>query len=144
MVLRGTSDFTTLAPVEVAFLAVCTNDWPAGLVPVFAIERNHRVELRRRPLRGQENACEPLFFALPPEHEPEASKLAGHWDCVAIRGDGSKDFPAWELALEADTVSGRFDQNTQYRYAYIMGGTFRSNRLELRVEHGNDAYRLTG
>lgn len=37
----------------IAFLAVCTNNWPAGLVPIFAVERTNRVELRRRPARGR-------------------------------------------------------------------------------------------
>ena len=39
---------------------------------------------------------------------------------------------------------GRFDQNTQYRVAFIAGGTFRSNRIEFRVEYQADVYLLTG
>src|SRR5688572_17015549 len=50
---------------QVAFLAICTNSWPAGLVPVFAVEKTNRVELRRRPALGQESFSEPLFFAHP-------------------------------------------------------------------------------
>jgi hypothetical protein len=139
-------DFRKLkAEIEgVAFHAVVTNTWPAGLVPVFGIERTNSFELRRRPARGKENATEPLFFALPPEDEPEATKLAGRWELEAIRFSGTKEYPVWELAIEGDKVSGRFDQNMDYRYAYIMGGTFRSNLLELRVEYINDAYLITG
>lgn len=137
-------DFKKLQLEGVVFLAVCTNEWPAGLVPVFIVEKTNRFELRRRPALGEENSAEPLFFALPPEDEPDASKLVGRWKCQAIRGDGSKAYLAWELAIEADKVSGRFDQNTDYRVAFIAGGTFRSNRLELRVEYFNDAYLLTG
>src|SRR5687767_1891668 len=57
-------DFTKLRTSieEVAFLAVCTNSWPAGLIPIFAIDKTNRVELRRRPALGQENFSEPLFF----------------------------------------------------------------------------------
>jgi hypothetical protein len=126
-----------------AFFAVVTNDWPTGLVPVFAVEKANRVELRRHPALGQENSTEPLFFALPPADEPDAARIAGRWECHAIRG-GSKAFLTWELTVEGDRVAGRFDQNTDYRVANIAGGTFASNRLELRVEYIMDAYVVTG
>jgi hypothetical protein len=129
------------APV---FLAVVTNEWPTGLVPIFAVEKAHGVELRRRGLAGEENTSEPLFFALPPEDEPDAAKVAGRWECRAVRATDSRNFLVWELAVEMETVSGRFDQDTEYRVAHIAGGTFRSNRLELRVEYLRDAYVLTG
>jgi hypothetical protein len=128
----------------IAFHAVVTNTWPTGLVPIFAVEMTNYVELRRRPRRGKENATEPLFFALPPQDEPEASKVAGRWELEAARFSGSKEYPVWELAIEGGQVSGRFDQNTDYRFAYLMGGTFRSNALELRVEYINDAYIIQG
>jgi hypothetical protein len=139
-------DFRRLKPEleGVAFHAVVTNTWPAGLVPIFGIERTNLFELARRPRRGKENATEPLFFALPPDDEPDAAKLAGRWELEATRHGGTKDFPVWELAIEGDKVSGRFDQNTDYRFAYLMGGTFRSNVLELRVEYINDAYLING
>ena len=127
-----------------SFLAVCTNDWPPGLVPLFAVERTNRFELRRRPQRGRENSLDPLFFALPPEDEPDAVRIAGRWECNAVRGDNSKAFLAWELTLEGDQIAGRFDQNTEYRFAYLVGGTFRSNRIEFRVEYIMDAYLVTG
>jgi len=127
-----------------AFLAIRTNAWPAGLVPLFVVERTNRFELRRLPPRGQENFSEPLFFALPPLDDEEAGKLAGRWDFLAIRGDGSKAFPALELACEAGMVSARFDQNTDYRFAQISEGVFRTNRLSLRIRYIADAYALTG
>ena len=139
-------DFRKLKPeIEgVAFHAIVTNTWLSGLVPIFAVEMTNYVELRRRPRRGKENATEPLFFALPPQDEPEAGKVAGRWELEAVRFSGSKEYPIWELAIEGDQVSGRFDQNSDYRFAYLMGGTFRSNALELRVEYINDAYIIQG
>ena len=139
-------DFRKLKPdlEGIVFYAVVTNTWPAGLVPIFAVEMTNHVELRRRARRGKENATEPLFFALPPEDEPQAAKLAGRWELEAFRYSGTKEYPVWELAVEGDQVSGRFDQNTDYRFAYLMGGTFRSNLLELRVEYINDAYIIQG
>jgi hypothetical protein len=129
------------APV---FLAVITNEWPTGLVPIFAVEKAHGVELRRRGLAGEENTSEPLFFALPPEDEPDAAKVAGRWECRAVRAKDSRNFLVWELAAEGEKISGRFDQATEYRVAFITGGTFRSNRLEMRVEYLRDAYALIG
>lgn len=128
----------------IAFRAVLASEWPAGLVPLFLVEKTNRFELRRRPRPGQENYTEALFFALPASEEEEAGKVAGWWDCQATRADGAKEHLAWELTIEGERVAGRFDQNTQYRFAYLMGGTFRSNRLELRVEYGRDAYLLEG
>jgi len=126
------------------FLAVVTNEWPTGLVPIFAVENPLGVELRRRGPAGEENTAEPLFFALPPEDEPDATKIAGRWECRAIRATDSRNYPVWELVAEKENISGRFDQNTEYRVASIAGGTFRSNRFELRVEYLRDAYVLTG
>jgi hypothetical protein len=139
-------DFRKLKPQleGVAFYAVVTNTWPTGLVPIFTVELTNHVELRRRPRRGKENATEPLFLALPPADEPDATKLAGRWELEAFRVSGSKEYPVMELAVEGKQVSGRFDQNTDYRFAYLMGGTFRSNALELRVEYINDAYTIQG
>lgn len=139
-------DFKSLQPqIEtISFLAVCTNIWPAGLVPIFSVEKTNRFELRRRPALGQENASEPLFFALPPADEPDAAKLAGRWECVATRPSGSKESFGWDLAIDGDKVAGRFDQFTDFRFARIAGGAFRSNRLEFRVEYIMDAYVVTG
>jgi hypothetical protein len=124
----------------VSFLAVTTNAWPAGLVPIFAVEKTNRVELRRYPARGQENSSEPLFYALPPEDEPDATKIAGRWECLGVRGTGTKEFFGWDLCVDGENVAGRFDQFTDFRFARIAGGTFRSNQFELRVEYIMDVY----
>jgi hypothetical protein len=129
---------------SVAFQAICTNQWLPGLVPIFAVQAEERFELRRRPVRGQGGSSEPMFFALPNPDEPEAARIAGRWDCIAIRGDGSKAYLAWELSPEGHSLAGRFDQNTDYRFAHINGGSFRSNRLELHGEYISDAFILTG
>jgi hypothetical protein len=146
LITRAEFDFKKLqAELEaIAFRAVVTNEWPAGLVPLFAVEGRQGFELRRLPLRGQENFSDPLFFALPPEQEPAALKIAGRWDCVAGREGELKDYFGWELSIENENVSGRFDQGSEYRYPYITAGSFRSNRLELRVEYIQDAYLLEG
>ena len=124
-----------------AFMAVCTNFWLPGLVPIFAVEKTNRFELRRRPLRGQENYTEPVFFALPLDDEADARAVAGRWEVEALRGD-SRVNCALELAVQTNAVAGRFDQYSEYRFADMMGGTFRSNVLQLRVEYTGDVYLL--
>jgi hypothetical protein len=126
------------------FLAVTTNVWPAGLVPIFAVEKTNRVELRRRPALGQENSSEPLFYALPAADEPEATKIAGRWECLGVRGTGTKEFFGWDLCLDGENVAGRFDQFTDFRFARVAGGTFRSNQFEMRIEYIMDAYLVKG
>lgn len=128
----------------IAFYAVDVHDWPEGLVPIFAIEKADRFELRRRPATGQENISDALFFALPPEDEPEAPFLAGRWQCVGMHADGGKDFFGWDLTIDSGRVAGRFDPETDYRFASIMGGTFRSNRLEMQIEYINSKYSIVG
>jgi len=127
-----------------SFLAVPPGEcWP-GLVPVFAIELPDRFELRRRPLRGQENFTEPVFFALPLEDETVAPKLAGRWQVTATRSSGNDAWFQWELTAEGDKLYGRFDQSADYRVANLTGGTFRSNRIELAIEYTQSKYALTG
>jgi hypothetical protein len=124
------------------FRAVVGQDWRPGLVPLFTVEKEGRHELRRLPGRGQENFSDPLFFALPPEDEPEAKRIAGRWELAASRDDGSKVRAALELACEGERVAGRFDPLTDYRFANVTAGSLRTNHLELRVEHVADAYVL--
>jgi hypothetical protein len=144
LVSRSHLEFERLKTNGVAFLAVVTNVWPPDLVPVFAVEKSNRFELRRRPAAGMESSSEPVFFALAPEDEAEAPKVTGRWECRAVRGSGNTDHLAWELTIEGERLAGRFDQTQEYRVATIAGGTFRSNRIELRVEYFMDHYVLKG
>jgi len=131
-------------PPTAAFLAVTSMEWPECLTPLFGVELDGQFELRRRPREGQGNFTDPLFFALPPETEAGSMKIAGRWECVATRADGSKNHLAMELAVEGELLAGRFDQNTDYRIAHISGGRFYSNRIELNVEYVMDRYALVG
>jgi hypothetical protein len=131
-------------PYGTAFVAVVSASWPAGLVPLFAVEDENKFELRRLPPRGIENSSEPLFFALPREDEPHATRIAGRWSCAATNAQGGKHFPDWELAIDGERIAGRFSPQGEYRVAYITGGTFRSNRFELYSEYFQDRYTLRG
>lgn len=126
------------------FTAIVGDRCPAGLVPIFSVESDGRFELRRLPPRGQENDSEPLFFALPRVNEPHATNIAGVWSCSATNAQGYKHYPEWELAVDGEHVAGRFVPQSEYRVAFITGGTFRSNAFELRVEYNDDRYLLSG
>jgi len=132
---------TNTAPV---FLAVPPGQFWPGLVPLFGVELSERFELRRRPLRGQENFTDPIFFALPLEDETVAPKLAGRWEVTATRSSGAEAWFQWELTAEGDKLYGRFDQNADYRVAHLAGGTFRSNQVELAIDYMQNKYALSG
>lgn len=132
------------AETQIAFRAVVATDWKPGLVAVYALEKEMSFSLHRRPKRGLENTTEPLFFALPTAAETNAARLAGRWECEGTHADGAKDFFAWDLTVIGDEVVGRFDQNTDYRFAYVTGGTFQSNQLALHIDYISNRYLVTG
>ncbi len=124
------------------FLAVVSKEWPAGLVPVYVVEKAGGLELRRTPAKGTEGFSEPAFFALPASDEPESAAISGKWEARATRSDGSKPLVSFEISAVRGAVIGRFDQNTDYRFAYITGGTFQTNRLTLTVEYIRDHFEI--
>lgn len=128
--------------VAVAFEAIIHPPWPPGLVPIYATGKNGETRLSRRPRTGWENWTEPIFFALPPREETNTGRISGRWEAIATRGDGSKEFLVLELSMADGKVLGRFSQDTDHRFAFITGGTFVSNQLELSVEYHKDRYRL--
>lgn len=139
-----------ISPAELAktnstplFKALSAFHWPPGYIPLFAVEREQRFELRRRPPKGQENFTEPLFFALPSMAHSNAI-YSGRWIVEATREDGSKPFLAWDLAIEGDLVAGRLDQDTDYRHAFITGGEIKGKQLHLNLEYINDKFLITG
>lgn len=124
---------------------IASREWPSGLVPIFAVERKGVTELRRRPLRGQENFTDPLFFALPPTTEPNTSTITGRW-WVRTHSTITETTHelAWELMVEGAKLAGRFDPATDYRFAYISGGGWERNQLRLNVDYINDQFELSG
>lgn len=124
------------------FRAIQSPDWPVGLVPVFAVEKGGRWELRRHPGRGQEDFTDPLFFGLPAPEESATAFVAGRWEISATRSDGSTLRLAIEIAEHHGRITGRFDQTTDYRFAQITGGTTDGIRLDLDVKYINDEFRL--
>ena len=128
---------------SVAFRAVTGKTAPPGLVPIFAVETQGRVELRRIPGKGQESFSDPVFFAWPPRRESEAGKVSGRWEALAIREDRSRHRFALELAVDGERVAARFDPDTDYRFAHLTDGRLRHGRLELQVAYLNDYYRLS-
>ena len=46
--------------------------------------------------------------------------------------------------METNRVTGRFDPETDYRFAYVSGGVFLSNRFNLKIEYIQNRYELEG
>lgn len=144
--LHTASPSTPKAPAitaKPAFLAVVQREWPAGLVPLFPVEKDGRFELRRLPPKGRENFTDPLFFALPRTDETNVAALAGRWSITSTNSSNHKHWLAMDLAVDGERVAGRLDQDTDYRFAYVTEGTWRTNRLTLTIEYLNDRYELT-
>jgi hypothetical protein len=117
----------------------------AQAVPLFVVEREGGpAELRRLPAKGRENQAEPVGWLLPALDDPSAPTVAGRWQVTADRVGGSKAWFDWELAAVDGRVAGRFDQDTDYRFAFLTGGTLRTNRLELAAEYVQDRFQLEG
>jgi hypothetical protein len=81
---------------------------------------------------------------LPLPDELNAINLVGRWECTATRSNGSESWFVWELASDGNRLSGRFDQGTEYRVAFLTGGEVHSNRVTLTVEYIEARYELTG
>jgi hypothetical protein len=126
-----------------AFLALPPTNWWAGWVAVYAREKDGRFELQRLPQRRQEHLTQPLFLALPHEGEPDAVRIAGRWECTALR-EGEENFLVWEFTTEGRQLAGRFDDETGHQVAFIRGGTFAADRITFTVENNDDFYELTG
>ncbi len=132
---------TNAAPM---FFAVVSHPWPPGMVPLFEIRKSKTYELRSRPRPGRESSSHPLFFAYPLPHDTATSKLSGRWDVLSVDCEDTRNDYGWDFAVEGTNVMGRFDPDTDYRFAYVSGGTFVSNKLSLNVEYINQRYRITG
>lgn len=115
-----------------------------GLVPLFVVERQEVRTLRRLPPRGQEQQFDPVAFVLPLETEPTVGAVSGRWRVVSKKEDGSVHRLTWEMAAAGKVVSGRFDPDTDYRFAHITDGTLIDGRLGFRVEYIEDRYDVTG
>ncbi len=115
-----------------------------GLVPLFVVERQGIRTLRRLPPKGQEQQFDPIAFLLPLESELVAGAASGRWRVVSKKDDGSVHRLTWELAAAGKVVSGRFDPDTDYRFAHITDGTLIEGRLEFRVEYIEDRYQVRG
>jgi len=134
----GPGDSNALARV------VTARDWPAGLVPMFAVESEGHVTLRRVPPVGRENFSDPLFFALPPENEPQATRLAGRWRLESRSREGRHHRLAMDWSALGERAAGRLDQDTDFRFAYLTGATWKEDRLSLTVEYIADRYEMSG
>lgn len=134
---------TSATPI---FYAIKSLKWPNGLIPIYQTldKKTKKWKITRRLTHGKENFTDPLFFALPPIPDSETGKLSGRWACEAIHRDGSIDFLHWEMGIDGETVFGRFDQDTDYRFAWLTGGHFKSPIIQIKAEYIDAKYELEG
>ena len=133
-----------LSKEAVGFYVVSARQWPAGLVPVFFHRRRGEQRLERFPLTGREAISEPLFFAALPEREGTDRRLPGRWVCRAWHEDGVGEFFSWDLTAREDRVGGRFDVDTDFRFASIWKGKYVNGRLMLEIRYIEAQYQLVG
>ena len=128
------------------FFAIKSPKWPNGMIPIYQArdKQTKQWKLNRRLTHGKENFTDPLFFALPPASGSNEGILSGRWACEAKHWDGSIDFLHWEMALDGETIFGRFDQDTDYRFAWLIGGTFKDPSLHFKAEYIDANYELEG
>lgn len=127
-----------------AFRAFVSRRWPSGLVPVYLVKKKERMALQRFPPRGQEGLIEPLFFALPTKGEDTNRNLLGRWECIATHEDGAEEYFAWDLTLRGSDLVGRFDVDTDFRFASILRGHFLKNQVRFDIQYIEAKYRLEG
>lgn len=139
--------FSTRENIEsqtLAFRAVVSRRWPSGLVPIFLVRKKGGITLRRFPPSGQEGLIEPLFFGLPSEGEETKRDLLGRWECIATHEDGAKEYFSWDLTLQGSDLVGRFDVDTDFRFASIMNGHFLKDQIRMDVQYIEARYHLEG
>lgn len=127
-----------------AFRAIVSHRWPPDLVPIYRFKRRGQLTYARFPPTGQEAISTPFFFALPLLTESTERKLLGRWACIATHSDGAKEYFAWDLTAQGHEVAGRFDVDTDFRFASIVEGSFRDGQIELKVKYIEANYRLWG
>ena len=128
------------------FYAIQSSKWPNGFIPIYQTRDKKTKEWRlsRRLTHGKENFNDPLFFALPTHLKMPEGMLSGRWACEAKHHDGTIDFLHWEIGQDGGTIFGRFDQDTDYRFAWLTGGTIRGNKLRFKADYIDATYELEG
>ena len=147
---KGAETYQTFSKREniesqiIAFRAIVSRRWPSGMVPIFLVKKKQGIALQRFPPGGQEGLIEPLFFGLLPQGEETNRDLLGRWECIAIHDDGAKEYFSWDFTLQGSDLVGRFDIDTDFRFASIMKGRFLKNQIRLDVQYIEASYHLEG
>ena len=128
----------------VVFRAFAARRWPGGLVPVFELGRSGSLRLGRFPRTGHEGLVEPLFYGLSSPEEETNVAILGRWECRGNYWDGAEEVFDWELTARGTKVVGRFDTDTDFRFASILEGSLRGDQFRLMVQYIDARYELVG
>jgi hypothetical protein len=125
-----------------AFRAFVSRKGVAGCVPVYRVPHGEVFELRRTPPRGLEADADPVFHAWPASDERDSARVSGRWEVRAVRADGSRLRFGMDLGAVRGRLVGRFDPDTDYRFARIPSGTWDGDALNLEVHHIQDRFEI--
>lgn len=124
------------------FRAVFSRKGVAGCVPVYRVPHGEVFELRRTPPRGLEADADPVFHAWPASDERDSARVSGRWEVRAVRADGSRLRFGMDLGAVRGSLVGRFDPDTDYRFARIPSGSWDGDALNLEVQHIQDRFEI--
>ncbi len=118
---------------------------PRGAVALFDVFTRGHAELRRLPARGCEDAAVPLCRVLElGDAGPALPGVDGRWRVVAKGPDGSVNRLTWEWWADGPELAGRFDPDTDYRFAQVERGRRDGGRVAFFVQYIQDRYEITG
>lgn len=116
-----------------------------GSVALFDVFARGRAELRRLPAQGREDDATPLCRILERgNHDPATPEVDGRWRVVSRGSDGAVNRLTWEWWGDGRELAGRFDPDTDYRFAQLARGIHDGRRVAFLVHYIQDRYEVTG
>ena len=119
-----------------------------GTASLFEVFSKGHASVRRLPALGREDEAAPLCRVRVADQAPgpmsPRAHVEGLWRVTSRGPNGSVHRLAWEWWSDGRELAGRFDPNTDFRFAHILRGTNDGARVAFAVEYIQDRYDLTG
>jgi len=122
-----------------------------GSAALFEVHARGHASLRRLPGMGREDEAVVLCRVMDtvradpgPWNVGERPAVEGRWRVVSRGSDGSVHRLAWEWWSDGRELAGRFDPDTDFRFAHILRGTNGAGRVAFTVEYIQDRYDVAG
>lgn len=130
--------------------------WPPeeaveGSAALFEVHARGHASLRRLPGMGREDEAVVLCRVMDPAradpllgNSGERQPVEGTWRVLSRGSDGSVHRLRWEWWSDGRELAGRFDQDTDFRFAHMVRGTNGGGRVAFAVEYIQDRYDVVG